>query len=600
MVEATWDLTSYFPSFDANERSAYEEALKTEIEALSARASTLTGIGDPLTDAAWEEVVTCFEQLSARLSHLGSFISCLGAADAQDDRYALAESRMNLLRASFEKVIVELRRAVGSAHDPQFGAFTARAKLQHAAYVLGRLRKEAANSMDGPREGLASDLGTDGIMGWGRLYDTISGRLTFEMKYPGGKTDTLPVSQRRSLMADADRAVRKAAFEQGNKAWKSVSDVLAAALNHIAGTRHTLNAKRNVAHFLDVALHQAAIDRPTLDAMLGAVADRIEVPRRGFALKAKAMKLPAADWFDLEAPFPFEGAERVPFPRGVELIRGAFGRAYPRLARHFDDMIARRWIEAAPSATKRPGAFCTGSDVTDETRVFMTYQGSLGDVSTLAHEVGHAWHAEVLRGTKPLERQYPMTLAETASTFAEAILAEGMLADDQLSTNQRALLLGKVVSDGAAFLLDVPTRFYFEHSFYEERAQGEVTEKRLCELMVAAQRKQFGDALGQEDPLYWASKLHFFIPDLTFYNFPYTFGYLLSRGLYARFKQEGASFLAKYEAFLQHSGKAMAHEVAEATVGVDLRTKPFWIDAIDTLVAPTEELAALVDTQGDA
>lgn len=597
-VEPSWDLSSYFPSFDGPERSTFEAKLAAELAALVTTSAALPAVGAG-RDAEWEAVVLVFEDLGARLSHFGSYIGCLGAADGSDERYSLAEGRLNLLRATYEKASVELRRALGPTDDATFAAFAGRAAIAHAAYPLSRLRIEAKTSMAPALEGLASDLGTDGIMAWGRLYDRISARLTFDLLAPDGTKQTLPVSQRRSLMADADRAVRRAAFQCGNQAWSTSSETLGAALNHIAGTRLTLNARRGVGHFLDVALHQAGITKATLDAMLSAVASRIEVPRRGFALKARAMGLPSgAAWYDLEAPFPLPNAERVPFDKGVALIRASFGRAYPKLASYFDKMLAARWIDAAPTATKRPGAFCTSSDITDETRVFMTYQGSLGDVSTLAHEVGHAWHAEVLRGTHSLERQYPMTLAETASTFAEAILADGMLADPSLSDAQRALLLGKVVSDGCAFLLDVPTRFYFERSFYEERSSGEVSARRLSELMVAAQRAQFGDALakGEEDPLYWASKLHFFIPDITFYNFPYTFGYLLSRGMYAMFLREGPAFLSKYEAFLSQSGRAMAHEVAKATIGCDLETADFWVAAIDTLEAPTNELARLLGT----
>jgi len=591
-----WDLTSFFPSFAGAERASFEAQLGADAEALLASATALPALGAAGADDGWESVILRYEELASRLSHLATYITCLSADDATDERYVTAEGRLNLLRACVDKLVVELRRALGPTSEAAFDAFTERPALRSGKYALSRIRIEAKTSMTPALEGLAADLGTDGIMGWGRLYDSISGKLMFAMVHPDGRKETLPVSQRRSLMADANREVRRSAFITGNEAWRGMQDVLAAALNHIAGTRHTLNARRGVAHFLDVALHQAGINQRTLDAMLQAVSDRASVPRRGLVLKAKAMGLPATSWFDLEAPFPLPDAERVSYAQGVDLVKGAFAMGYPRLARHFDDMLSRRWIEAEPSQKKRPGAFCIGSDVTNETRVFMSFQGSLGDVSTLAHEVGHAFHAEVLRGTRILERQYPMTLAETASTFAEALLAEGMLANASLSANQRALLLGEVVSDGAAFLLDVPTRFYFEKAFYEERAQGELPARRLCELMTSAQRTQFGDALapGEEDPLFWASKLHFFIPDIAFYNFPYTFGFLLSRGMYALFRAEGPAFLTRYEAFLAHSGRAMAHEVARATIGCDLESPKFWVDAIDTLIEPTDELEKLL------
>src|SRR5690606_9260886 len=186
-------------------------------------------------------------------------------------------------------------------------------------------------------------------------------------------------------------------FRGGNVAWEGVGDVVAAALNHIAGTRHTLHARRGQAHFLDEALHQADISRRTLDAMMEAVAAGAPLARRALLAKARAMGLEAIAWFDLKAPLPAPATERVAWARAVGMVKDAFGRAYPALADLFDAMVARRWIEAEPRAGKRPGAYCTTSELTGETRVFMTFQGSLGDVSTLAHEVGHAFHSEVLR-----------------------------------------------------------------------------------------------------------------------------------------------------------------------------------------------------------
>lgn len=592
-----WDLSGFFPDFDSPERDRFEKSLAGEAAALLDRAKALAPLGaGEETSTAWEGVLLTYEKLLARLSHVSTYVTCLASADAEDERFILAEGRMSVLRAAFDKIAVELRRAVGPLGDEAFEAFVKRPALEGGRFFLARLREEAKTSMDAPLEGLAADLAAHGIMGWGRLYDGVSAKMKFDMVYPDGRTERVPMAQRRSLMADPDRRVRKVAFENGNVAWAESSDVLAQAINHIAGTRHLLNGRRGVSHFLDVALHQAAISRKTLDAMFEAVWSCAELPRRGLRLKAKAMKVPAIAWYDLEAPLPLPSAERVPFERGVALIRDSFGKAYPRLTSYFDALFERRWIESEPRAGKRPGAYCIGSDLTNDVRVFMTYQGSLGDVSTLAHEVGHAFHAEVMRETRVFARQYPMTLAETASTFAESVLSEGLLGDPSLSPVQRALLLGEAVGDGAAFLLDVPTRFKFEKKLYEERVTGELTATRLCELMAETQREVFGDALarGEEDPYFWASKLHFFIPDVTFYNFPYTFGFLLSRGMYAIFKQDGPAFLPRYESFLMQTGSAMAHEVARASIGRDLESPDFWVEAIETLRAPTDELERLL------
>jgi len=594
-VEPTWDLTSFFPAFESPETKAYLATLDADLGSLLADAESLADLSSGTRDA-WVRVVLRYEDTLARFGHAMSYVTCLASAAAEDERYALAEGELGVLRSKLEKVAGELRRVLGSVSDEEMNAFTADARLVEATHFLSQLRVEAKKRMPAALEALASDLGNDGIFGWGRLYDTVSAKLTFELVRPDGTRETVPMAQRRSLMADPDRRVREAAFAGGNRAWESMSDVTSAALNRISGTRLSLYSRRGVEHFLDVALHDAGISRKTLDAMNAAVEKGRPLARRGLLTKAKAMKLPAIAWYDLEAPLPLPETERIPWEKGISLVKKAFGSAYPGLLAFFEHSIEKRWIEAEARPGKRPGAYCTGSDVTNEPRVYMTYQGALGDVSTLAHEMGHAFHHHVLADTRVLARQYPMTLAETASTFAENVLSDGLLSEEGISDATRAQLLGEVAGDAAAFLLDVPMRFLFETRFYEERTRGEVPASRLSALMVAAQREVFGDALvqGGEDPQFWASKLHFFIPDLSFYNFPYTFGFLLSRGLYARFREEGPSFLPRYEAFLRSTGGALAHEVAKASIGEDLESESFWSRAIATLEAPIAELETIL------
>jgi oligoendopeptidase F len=594
-VAPRWDLSSYFPTFDGPEHRSFVEKLEADAAKLLEDAIETPALGAD-TEDRWADLVARIEELTARAGHLSSYVSCLSSADAEDERYQLAEARFGTLRATHEKIMTELRRGLGAASDSAFLAFTKRPELEGAVFQLEQTRRDAKFRMDGALEGLAADLGADGIYGWARLYDVVAAKLSFTIALPDGRTEVVPMAQRRAKMSDADRAIREQAFVQGNKAWEQVADVVGAALNHIAGTRHVLYARRGIAHVHDVALFEACISRKTLDAMMEAVLGRADVARRGLRLKAKAMKLPAVAWYDLEAPLPIPSARTLSWDDGVDRIRTAFGRRYPALRDFFDHALAEKWIEAEPRKGKRPGAYCTGSDVTNEPRVFMTYEGTLGDVSTLAHEIGHAFHGHVLAKERVLARSYPMTLAETASTFAESLLADGLLADPGLPATERAQLLAEVAGDAAAFLLDIPARFFFETRFYDERKKGEVPPSRLCELMQETQREIFGDALlpGEEDPWFWASKLHFFIPEVAFYNFPYTFGFLLSRALYQRFLEEGAAFLPKYEAFLRASGRGQAHDVARATLGSDLEKPEFWAQAIDTLEAPIAELEGLL------
>lgn len=599
-TQMNWDLSSYFPEFDGPEMRQFKEALVGDLAGLLEEAQALASLGAE-NAGQWEELFMRAEEVGTHLGHWASYAGCLASADAANEAYAREESELDLVRASYTKVEVELRRALREAGDQVFAQFLSRPGLEGCGHYLKSLRREAQWSMPPAEERLAADLGVDGIQAWGRLYDTLSGKLEFDMQFPDSSHQRLPISQRRALMADPDRQVRQAAFAGGNAAWQQVEDVAAAALNAIAGTRLTLNPRRSVPHFLDVALFQASISRATLDAMLEAVRCRAELPRRVLRLKARAMGLQGISWYDLEAPLPFPDTRAIPWEEARALVERAFSRTYPSLGAFTHQLYEDRWIEWEPRAGKRPGGFCTSSPLSGESRIFMTYRDTLHDLRTLAHEAGHAFHQHIMRPLRTWAREYPMTLAETASTFgelvmAEGLMAEGLMAEGKTSELEQTRLLDMEAGNACAYLLDIPMRFEFEQSFYEERGQGPVSVSRLKELMVEAQRQIFGEVLiqGEEDPYFWASKLHFYITGATFYNFPYTFGFLLSRGLFARFLAEGTAFLPRYEEFLRLTGSGTAEEVARQALGCDLESPAFWEGAIQSLEEPLCRLEELL------
>ena len=592
-----WDLTSYFSGFDSADVAQFKASLESEIAGLQSRCAQITPIGAD-TAGSWEEIFLEVEVLWQRMSHLGSYLGCLTAADSANEAYKAAEAAFATVSAEAETLEVDLKRGLREASDADFSAFAQRPALAECGHYLSRLREEAQRTMSPEEERLAAALGVDGINAWGRLYSTLSGKLEFDMVYPDGRREKLPMSQRRSLMANPDRAVRRAAFEGGNAAWAQVEDVAAAAINAIAGTRLTLNERRGVDHFLDVALFQASTTRRSLDAMFEAIFDSLELPRRILRLKAQAMKTTGVSWYDLEAPLPGLGdnEEVIDWPRAKETVQTAFSRSYPRLGSFVQSVCDRNWIDWEPRANKRPGAFCTGSLLTRESRIFMTYNGTMGDVRTLAHEAGHAFHSYILKDMRAYGHFYPMTLAESASTFGEMILTEGILADSAVGAADKLSALDSATAQAAVFLMDIPMRYEFEKAFHEERSDGEVEVSRLMELMTQTQRRIFGDVLdeGGEDPYFWASKLHFYITGVTFYNFPYTFGFLLSRGLFAEFKERGSGFLPHYEEFLRLSGSATSEQLARRILGCDLESPEFWKSAIETLRQPVERLETLL------
>ena len=590
-----WDLTSYFPEFDGAEMRGFKNRLKEDIKSLREGAASLSSLDDS-NQSDWEDVFLKYEDIQKRFSHLSSYVGCLSSCDSNNESYLREEAELAVIGAEYSKVKIELLRAIKCAPGDIFSSFAKRDGFKGTVYYINRLREESQLRMNPEKETLATDLGVDGISAWGRLYDTISGKLEFEMEFPDGTRKRLPISQRRSLMENPDRRIRRAAFDGGNAAWKGIEDVAASALNAISGTRLTLNRYRGVNHFLDVALFQSAISRKTLDVMMEAIFSEKEVPRKILRLKAKTMGNDALSWFDLGAPLSIPDQETISWDKCKKLVYSSFNNTFSALGEFVHMVSNKNWIEWEPRSGKRPGGFCTGSMLSNESRIFMTFNGSLGDVLTLAHELGHAFHSHVMRDLRPFTRMYPMTLAESASTFGELVLTNAMLDDPLISNEQKALMLDTEINHGAIYLMDIPVRYEFEKSLYEERSQGELTVSRLKNLMVETQRRILGDVLeeGGEDPYFWASKLHFYITDITFYNFPYTFGYLLSRGLYSMFRREGNKFVSRYEEFLRSSGSDDAVNVARRFIGCDLESPDFWVDAIRSLNEPYERLKGLL------
>jgi len=591
-----WDLADFFPEFGGTEMKEFKKLLREDIETFRKKAAALPELDEKNLEQ-WEEVFLKSEDIAARLNHLASYIGCLASADSKNEDYLKEEANMDLLGSEFAKLGIEMDRAIKQTPGELFRAFIQRKAFQGIRYFLIRMKEQAQRTMNRDKEVLATELGVNGISAWGRLYDTVSGKLEFDMEFPDGTKKRLPISQRRTFLEDPDRRIRKAAFSGGNKAWESVESVAAAALNAISGTRLTLNRHRGIDHFLEVALFQSAVSQKTLDALFEAIYANMEVPKSYLRLKAKTLGIPRIAWYDLGAPLDLPNMERFSWEKGTALIQDAFERAYPNLAGFLtDNVYDKKWVDWELRQGKRPGGFCTSSPLIKQSRIFMTFHGSVGDVRTLAHESGHAFHSYVMRELRPFAKHYPMTLAETASTFAEMILSDGLLKDPEISDSLKCFILDQDLTHASIYLMDIPVRYEFEKKLYQERAHGEISVSALKDMMIQTQREIFGDLLqkGGENPYFWASKLHFYITEVTFYNFPYTFGFLLSRGLFSMLKKEGPSFLPRYEKFLTLTGSDTCENVAKKSIDRDLGTPEFWSEAIQSLGEPMKQLEALI------
>ncbi|MBI2567807.1 MAG: M3 family oligoendopeptidase [Candidatus Schekmanbacteria bacterium] len=587
-ASADWDMTPYFQELGDSEYDRFWTAIEDDLRRLIAMAAALPALGEPAL-GSWSPFLAELQELAMRIGHLSSYLACLRAADGTDERIAGEAARFAIVEAEHAKLYVRLRARLAAAGDSDYEQVVRHPALAAIADWFRRNRLAAQFSMPIEHEDLVADLEVVGLTAWSRLYDKISATLTFALQVPGETAREVPISLTTALLADKDPAVRRASLAGANRAWASMGESAAACLNGIAGARLLLHERRGEQHFLDPALRSAGIRRDTLDALMAVVREAQPLMRQYLKDKARVLRLARLGIQDLTAPAGQETLEKVPWAAATDRLCRCFDRFDPELGTFARHAISHRWIDYQPRPRKQPGAFCSTSGLLGQSRVFMTFNGSTPDLMTLAHELGHGYHNWLLRDRQVFARRYPIGLAETASTFCEQILVEQLLADAE-SPPQRLRLLDERLLDAVVFLLGVPARFHFEHAFYEARKHGEVSVSRLQELVLKAQEEAFADALDREqlDAWLWASKLHFYLPSISFYNFPYIFGYLLTRGLFARARAEGAAFLPCYRALLRDSGSAETEAVVRRHVGADLTRPDFWRASVAEVAAECE------------
>jgi pepF/M3 family oligoendopeptidase len=392
-------------------------------------------------------------------------------------------------------------------------------------------------------------------------------------------------------LSDGDRAVRETAMAEWEREWSDLGELTADSLNRLAGFRLKLYERRGWANVLKEPLQMNRMTEATLHAMWAAVEEGKPQLVRYLKRKAELLGIEKLDWHDVEAPIG-SAAKTVPYDAAADFIVERFRQFSPEMADFALMAFRDGWIEAEDRAGKRPGGFCTSLPKSEQTRIFMTYSGTASNVSTLAHELGHAYHQHVMNDLPPLAQDYAMNVAETASTFAEMLVSDAAVKMTEDGEEKLALLEDKI-QRAVAFFMNIHARFLFETRFYAKRCDGLVTAEELSELMEAAQREAFSDQLGAVHSSFWASKLHFYLTDVPFYNFPYTFGFLFSSGIYARALKEGPSFADRYVALLRDTGRMTVEELARKHLGVDLEQPDFWREAVALTSEDVEQFLSM-------
>ena len=580
-----WEMSTVFPSLES---PAFEEAYRGVIQNIHdlqalydvhdvrRRASPAV---DDATIAAVEEIIERTNALYERYETVEAYIHAFISTDASNDLAQQRESELRTQVVTLAQLGARLTAWVGSL---DVDAVLARSEVARAhEFMLRQAAIEAEHQMSEAEEALAAALNASGGSAWAKLHGNITARLEVPLTVKG-EAKTLPMSAVRGLAHDPDPETRRAAYEAEIGTWRTVEVPLAAALNGVKGEVATLNEKRRWPDSVAPSLHQNAIDAATLAAMQQAVIESFPDFRRYLRAKARLLGHERLPWWDLFAPVG-QATRQWPYEEARAFIVKEFGAYAP----HMSDLAARAfddgWIDAEPRVGKRDGAFCMGIRP-GESRILANYERSYNSVSTLAHELGHAYHNLCLRERTAIQRFFPMTLAETASIFCETLVEEAAL--EQTEGDERLVILEAGLQGACQVVVDIHSRFLFERHVFESRRTRELTPDEFKAAMLDAQRQTYGDGLDEATlhPYMWAVKGHYYSTGTSYYNYPYTFGLLFGLGLYAQRQHDPAGFVAAYDDLLAAAGMADAATLA-GRFGIDTRAPDFWRSSLDVLRA---------------
>lgn len=597
LYSLNWDLDSILPNPQTPTFTAHLEKFKADLAALAEVSDGLPAITSPAAASVWGPFMEQLSSILARQEEMNAFVGCHMADDAENKEYQRIDGLLAALSPLRQKALANVELAFREIDPLTFETWiTGNAGLKKLRFVLEECQRNAGLRLPKEQEQLANELAVDGSMAWSRLYDRLSGELRIEVMERGQVVKKSPGQIQFDM---PERSVRRNNFYAFDKAWATLGDTCADTLNHLAGARLTKYQRLGVDH-LAAPLRLNRMTRETLDAMWGTIADKKSCLLPYLDRKARLMGLSKLAWYDQTAPLPSGLGEssqaEMSYPEAVDLVSDSFHQFSPDLGDFARHAFREKWVEAENRGGKRQGAFCTGMPTQQQTRVFMTYTGTADSMSTLAHELGHAYHSWVLREQPFLLQDYPMNLAETASTFAEAVVGEKRLAA-ATSVSEQLGMLDQMLGDAVAFLMNIHCRFLFEDRFYRVRQKGELTAAELSGLMEAAQKEAYLNVF-EEGGWYsgfWISKLHFYIHGWPFYNFPYTFGYLLSNGLYSIAAEGESDFPERYRQFLVATGCQLTEDAVQSSLGYDLRQPDFWIRSIDVIAQRVERFVTLAD-----
>lgn len=581
----TWSLDVLYTGFDDKRWSEDLKKLDDCVEKFQAFAAKLSDENEKETI---KEGLKLLEELEGLSAQMMIFCELRGAADTRDkdsmSYEGVLSQKRNRTRAAETKFAEYVATRKNLEQDIKEDAF-----LTSYAYLLRNMAEDNRHLLAGDVEEALAKMDISGGAAWSSLQGYLTSSVEADL---GGKKLTL--SEVRNLAYSPSKEERKAAYEAELACYDKIKDSVAYALNSIKMQDISECELRGFASPLAKTLYYARMKEETLNALLEAMTEYM--PQFWRYLRLKAEKLGYADglpWYELFAPLG-KSTKRYTTEEARDYLITVFSSFSPDMAEMMKRAFAEDWIDFYPRNGKVGGAFCEALNSKKEFRVLTNFSGSFSDLVTLAHELGHGYHDFMVHDNEPLNMEYSMPVAETASTFNENVIT-GYAIDHTGDEEEKLALIESQLSDTAQIMCDIYSRFLFESEVVERRRDSFLFADELNEIMLDAQKKAYGNGLDENclHPYMWVCKSHYYSADLGFYNYPYAFGGLFARGLFAKYKKEGSAFVENYKKMLKNTPVMSVEDVAKIC-GIDLTDKEFWMMSLHSYDAEIDEFERLI------
>jgi len=594
-----WDLSNIYLGLDdpklladmakvGEDTSALSALFENELLPLSGQQPQPEVLSEKLS-----RMVDLINEIQTLSSTIGSYLYAITSTDSFNKAAEQLSSKFQISLLPLQNVIVRMQVWLGKMSDQLPAALAIPGSAHEHAFAIKEQAHQSQYLMSEAEEELANELSLSGGSAFGDLQGTLTSQKEVEFELDG-KLEKLPLPALINLRSHPDAEVRERAYKVEQATFEDMKEALAACLNGVKGEVNTLDRKRGREDSLHSSIDAARIDRQTLDAMMGAIQDSLPMFRDYHQAKAKHLGMEKLPWWSLFAPVGSVD-KTYTFEEARDIVLTNFATFSPELAEFARTAFEKNWIDALQRPGKRGGAYCMEINGVKESRIMSNFDGSFDQVMTLAHELGHGFHnyCAFQANKTPLQSNTPMTLAETASIMCETIVLNALIAKTEDPQAELAILETSISSD-AQTIVDIYSRFLFEREIFERRKQSTLSADEISEIMLQAQRDSYGDGIDPEvmNKYAWTWKPHYYATGLSFYNYPYAFGNLFAKGLYAIFKEKGEAFVPDYKALLASTGEEMAAELA-ARFGIDIRSKEFWAKSLATIAPQIERYKQL-------